>query len=225
MQLRILLLLWIVLLTFLPFDAIAGSGCGTNWLGSDTNDPDFWVSRNQNLGASSLGTSTTPSNSNEHSQSLPNPSPVNMGMPAPNPRPQNPSNITTIGNVQVVAAPNKEPAKPELPDLNGKWSTRFDGVGGRSMDLIFIQTDKRLMGSGTLNEGSDKLQLIASGSLEKNDLKLDVKTVVGDFINKIDKRYKLDLKLDNRTLSGSYDEYSGETFVAKGNVTLNRPGF
>jgi len=199
MQLRILLLLWIVLLMFLPFNAIAGSGCGTNWLGSDINDPDFYVSRNQNLGASRLGTSITSSNSHEHSHNN--------------------------ENVQVAAPSNQEPPKPELPDLNGKWSMRFDGVEGRSMDLIFIQTGKTIMGSGTLNEGSDKLQLIASGSLEKNDLKLDAKTVVGDFVNKIDKRYKLDLILDNRTLSGSYDEYSGETFVGKGNVTLSRPGF
>lgn len=209
MQLRILLLLWIVLLMFLPFNAIAGSGCGTNWLGSDIDDPDFYVSRNQNLGASR----------------------PDMSMPATNPRPLDPANTTnTNENVQVAApsnqeSPKPEPPKPELPDLNGKWSMRFDGVGGRSMDLIFIQTDKTIMGSGMLNEGSDKLQLIASGSLEKNDLKLDVKTVVGDFVNKIDKRYKLDLTLDNKTLSGSYDEYSGDTFVGKGNVTLSQLGF
>jgi hypothetical protein len=217
MRLRILLLLWIVLLMFLPFNAIAGSGCGTNWLGSDIDDPDFYVSRNQNLGASRS----------------------DMSMPATNPRPQNPTN-TSDENVQVAAPSNQEPPKPEPPkpeppkpeppkpeppDLNGKWSMRFDGVGGRSMDLIFIQTGKTIMGSGMLNEGSDKLQLTASGSLEKNDLKLNLKTVVGDFVNKIDKRYKLDLILDNRTLSGSYDEYSGDTFVGKGNVTLSQLGF
>ena len=192
---------------FLPFNAIAGSGCGTNWLGSDIDDPDFYVSRNQNLGASSS----------------------DMSMPATNPRPQNPTN-TIDENVQVAAPSNQEPPKPappkpEPPDLSGKWSMRFDGVGGRSIDLIIIQTDKTIMGSGMLNEGSDKLQLIASGSLEKNDLKLDVKTVVGDFVNKIDKRYKLDLILDNRTLSGSCDEYSGDTLVGKGNVTLSQLGF
>src|SRR5512136_573006 len=189
MRLRIILLLWLVILTFLPFNAIAGSGCGSNWLGSDINDPDFYVSRNQNLGASSLGTSTTSSNSNERSQARPSPSPVNMNMPPPNPKPLNSANTTASESIQVAALSNQEPPKPELPDLNGKWSMRFDGVEGRSMDLILIQTGKTIMGSGTLNEGSDKLQLIASGSLGKNDLKLDAKTVVGDFVNKIDKRY------------------------------------
>jgi hypothetical protein len=224
MQLRIILLLLIVLLTFLPINAIAGRGCGTNWLGDDTNDPDFWVSRNQNLGASTLETSTISSNSNDHTQPMPNPSALSASMPAPNSKPQNPD-TTTNGNVQVAAPSNKDSPKPELPDLNGKWSTEFDGVGGMSMELRVIQTGKTIMGYGTLKEGSDKLQLTASGSLENNDLNLDVKTVLGDFVNKIDKRYKLDLMLDNKTLSGSYDEYSGKTFVTKGNITLNRSGY
>ena len=223
MKLKILLLLYLILLMFLPFNAIAGSGCGTNWLGSDINDPDFWVSRNQNLGASTFGTSSASGNSNELSPAMSDTSTVKANMPTPNTKPLNQAN-TTNKSAQVAISSNTRLPKSELPDLNGKWSTKFDDVSGRSMDLILIQKDKTIMGSGTLNDGSDKLPLMASGSLEKNNLRLDVKTVVGDFVNKIDKKYKLDLQLDNRTLSGGYDEYSGETFVGKGNVTLSHLG-
>ncbi len=41
------------LLYTLSSTAFAGQGCGTNWMGDTTGDTDFYVSKNQNLGASS----------------------------------------------------------------------------------------------------------------------------------------------------------------------------
>ena len=90
--------------------------------------------------------------------------------------------------------------------------------------MILMQTKDDIIGSGNLNEGRDNLQILAKGSFENQNIMLDVKTVVGEFVNKIDKRYKLALIPNNKTLSGNYEEYSGEISVNKGNVTVTRLG-
>jgi hypothetical protein len=147
-----------------------------------------------------------------------------MSMTAPNPIPVEPVNNTTSMSVQRIDASYAEPPKPDLPDLNGKWYVRFEGDDERSMDVILIQTKEDIIGSGILNEGGKKLQILAKGSLENQNILFEVKTVVGDFVNKIDKRYKLALILNNKTLSGNYEEYSGEISVNNGNVTVTRRG-
>ncbi len=48
-----ILLCLVAWLFFLAYPAFAGQGCGSNWLGSDANDKDFWVSKNQNKGITS----------------------------------------------------------------------------------------------------------------------------------------------------------------------------
>jgi hypothetical protein len=47
---------------------------------------------------------------------------------------------------------------------------------------------------------------------------------VGEFVNKIDKSYDLELVKVERMISGTYDAYSGEDFVGKGNATASRIG-
>lgn len=214
------------MLTFIPFNVSAGAGCGTNWLGSDTNDPDFWVSKNQDIGVSSVGASSISSKQklapDEQPRVNPNPSPVNMSMPAPNPILPKPTNNTTNVRVQPAEISKPEPPKAGFLDLNGKWSAEFEGNAGSSIDLILIQTDEDIMGSGILNENGNKLQIFAKGSVGPKKVILDVKTVVGEFVNRIDKRYNFELMPDNRTLTGTYEEYLGETSVTRGNITINR---
>jgi hypothetical protein len=228
MKLRLLMVLPLIILAFIPSNVIAGTGCGSNWLGSDSDDPDFWVSKNQNLGISNVRTNSPLSNSqpapDERPKANPNPLNVNMSMPAPNPIPIKLINNTNNISVKRIEASYAEPPKPDLPDLNGKWDVRFEGNDERSMNLILIQTSKDIIGSGNLNEEGDNLQIMAKGSLENQNILLDVKTVVGEFVNKIDKRYKLNLIPNNKTLSGNYEEYSGEISVNKGNVTVTRLG-
>jgi hypothetical protein len=228
MKLRVLIVLPLFILVFIPCNAIAGTGCGSNWLGSDSNDPEFWVSKNQNLGISSMGTNSLLDKPrlapDERPKAYPNPSPVNMSMPAPNPITLKPANDTTDARFQRIEPASPEPPKQELPDLSGKWSVRFEGNAEKSMDMILIQTNEDIIGSGTLNEEGNKLQILAKGSLDHQKIMLDVKTVVGDFVNKIDKRYKLSLSLNNRTLSGTNEEYLGDISVNKGNVTVTRLG-
>ena len=57
-----------------------------------------------------------------------------------------------------------------------------------------------------------------------NSITLDVKTVVGEYVNKIDKHYNLELVKVERMISGTYEAYSGEDFAGKGNATASRIG-
>ncbi len=172
---------------------------------------------------------------------LGNPNGPNMSMPDPSPKPlksavsvdqtstdqtDNANSVdtnladTNSNSVNTVAA--SEPSESEPSDVGGKWLVQFDN-SGESMELILIQTGGTIMGSGNLN-GETKIPLIASGSLNGDKLKLDVKTVIGKYVNQIDKRYTMDLKLTDSALSGSYEAYSGETSVGKGRVAATRPG-
>jgi hypothetical protein len=78
------------------------------------------------------------------------------------------------------------------------------------------------MGSGTLNDHGSKIPLMASGSVAGNSIKLDVKTVVGKYVNQIDKSFNLDLVKVDRQISGSYEAYSGESLDGQGKVTASR---
>lgn len=394
MKLKMLLLL-ITLLLFLSHPALSGQGCGTNWLGSDVNDQDFYVSKNQNLGSNSgMGTPTaSAANTNQPSSSSPaikigqsskadsatiissllpdkpspeaagtsvswtaasdksnllfkfllkgpgtknqlvemtnwtssnvwvwnttasdigdsqievrvrdgkhaspdgyddrkaagftvdqpnsndaattsayndanphppsrtsgdsltakpriapdernlksayagNPNGPNMSMPDPSPKPLKSetsadqvaadTSTSQSDNSQIdsSAAYKPESPKSEPVDLNGKWLASLDN-SKESMELILIQTGSSIMGSGSLT-GETKIPLTASGSIDNDKIKLNVKTVIGKYVNQIDKHYEMDLLLSGGALSGSYQAYSGESSIGKGHVTATRPG-
>ncbi len=147
----------------------------------------------------------------------------NMNMPDPSPKTQ-----TTAETVQTTTQTPPPPvvtyaetAEPKVMEVDGKWSVRLVNAAS-SMDLILIQTGKSISGWGNLEEKNTKLPLIATGSVSDNSINLDVKTVVGEYVNKIDKRFKLDLVKVDRVVSGSYEEYSGEDMTGTGNATASR---
>jgi hypothetical protein len=167
----------------------------------------------------------TPPDERPRPTTLGNPNGPNMDMPDPNPKSLNSAsssdqtgNTGTAGTSAAIATAAPE---PETADIGGKWSVQLD-KGRESMDLILIQTKESIMGSGTL--GSDKIPLIASGTLDNDSLNLDVKTVVGQFVNQIDKQYKLDMKLVDGTMSGSYESFSDENSTGKGVAVATQPG-
>jgi len=77
----------------------------------------------------------------------------------------------------------------------------------------------RIMGSGTLVEDGTKIPVTASGTLTGQEVTLITKTVVGDYVNQIDREYDLDLLMENDTLSGAYVLKSSGKFLSKGNAT------
>jgi len=224
MLLSFIVLFSLAALFLVASPALAGEGCGSNWLGSDNNDQDFWVSNNQNLGSSGSDSDATSSKPrippDERTIALPSSSGPNMSMPEPLPKPldaenetaQNSGNETALNNSSSASAPRQ----PQPLDVEGKWLIKMDNSTDRSLDLILIQNEKSIMASGNLMTDGAEIPVTAHGSLEDKDLSLKVKTVVMEYGNQIDKRYDLELVVGNSSLSGKYKEYSGEKPAGEG---------
>lgn len=153
---------------------------------------------------------------------------VNMNMPDTKPIPLASASTAdadneaeTATNMQDQTSP--EPETPSVMDVEGKWTIGLK-ESGSSMELILIQSGETIMGSGTLNDHGNKIPLMASGSVAGNSMKLEVKTVVGKYVNQIDKSFTLDLVKVDRQISGSYEAYSGESLDGQGKVTASRFG-
>jgi hypothetical protein len=151
----------------------------------------------------------------------------NMTMPDPTPKPLVKAEDTVVEDVAVEDFPEVEApveaSKSKALDMGGKWTIKFEDLGS-SMELVLIQTGERVMGSGTLNEGKTKIPVTASGSVSRNRLELDAKTVVGDYVNQIDKSYNVKLAESDGSFTGSYEAYEGEKFISEGNATAVKPG-
>lgn len=165
-----------------------------------------------------------------------NPNGPNMSMPDPTPKPLVESDDAAVEDSSVKEAATEselleadssfesESTESSALDMGGKWTIKFPGLGS-SLELVLIQTGERIMGSGTLSEGNTKIPLTASGSVSRNKIELDAKTVVGDYVNQIDKSYSIELSMSgDGSFSGSYEAYEGEKFTGEGNATAVRPG-
>ena len=153
-----------------------------------------------------------------------NPTGPNMSMPEPSPKSSAATESTVDQQTDVQAEETSfEEEQPQVADLGGKWTIRLEDMGN-TLDLVLIQSGETIMGSGTLKEQNTKIPVTASGSVDGNSITLDVKTVVGEFVNKIDKSYDLELVKVERMISGTYEAYSGEDSAGKGNATASRIG-
>lgn len=150
----------------------------------------------------------------------------NMRMPDSSPMPLAQS-ATDQGASEAVeydatSQTDSEPQEPEIMDVEGKWSIKLEDAGISINPLRLIQTGESVMGMGTYNEGSMKIQVSVEGSVGSNDMSLDVRTIVSEYGNQIDKRIKLDLVKVERTVTGSYELYSGEDLIGIGNATASK---
>ncbi|NTV79524.1 MAG: hypothetical protein HGA25_10445 [Clostridiales bacterium] len=142
-------------------------------------------------------------------------------MPDTKPKPLVQEDTETYEDQIVQVQP--EPEEPEVMQVDGKWTIKLENSGS-TMDLILIQTGERVSGSGNLNEATMKIPIIAKGSVSDNSINLDIQTVVGKYVNKIDKSFYLDLVKVDRVISGTYEAYSGEDLTSNGNATASRFG-
>ena len=122
----------------------------------------------------------------------------------------------------AAVAQEPEPEEPEILDVEGKWTVKLEQAGISINPLNLIQTGESLMGSGVFNEGGSKLQVTATGSVSSDAMSLHIWTVVAEYGNQIDKSVDLDLVRVDRTVSGSYQLYSGEEIIGSGNATASR---
>jgi hypothetical protein len=168
---------------------------------------------------SGLGSSrTAPDESAQADLSIIGP---NMQMPDTSPTPLAQTESEAV-EYDPTAEVDSEPEVPEIMDVEGKWSIRLEDSGISLNPLRLIQTDESVMGMGTYNEGSLKLQVSADGSVGGDDMSLDVWTIRSEYGNQVDKRIKLDLVKVERTVTGSYELYSGEDLVGTGNATASK---
>jgi hypothetical protein len=146
----------------------------------------------------------------------------NMKMPETKPTILPQATTQAVVETATTMPVQVEPVEPEFMEVDGKWTVKLENNGATLNPLRIIQTGESIMGMGTLNEQNTKLQVLVKGSVSKNSMSLDVQTVVAEYGNKIDKRIELDLVKVDRVISGSYEMYSGEELIGKGNATASR---
>jgi hypothetical protein len=140
----------------------------------------------------------------------------NMSMPDPSPKSS--SSETETDATQSEALPDE----PSTMEVAGKWTIKLENEGTTINPLTLIQTGESVMGMGTLNEQNTKLQVSAKGSVSNNAMSLEAWTIVSEYGNKIDKHIELELVKVDSVITGSYEMYSGEDLIDKGNATASR---
>ncbi len=157
---------------------------------------------------------------------IPTTSGPNMQMPETKPIPLNTptaaQGVAETAGIGTEQQTQVQPQEPEFMEVEGKWTVKLENDGATLNPLTIIQTGGSVMGMGTLNEKNTKLQVSAKGSVSSNVMSLDVWTIVSEYGNKIDERINLDLVKVDRSISGSYELYSGEDLIGKGNATATR---
>jgi hypothetical protein len=156
----------------------------------------------------------------ERSRINPTTSGPNMQMPdtKPMPLPQAATQAVTAAAMPAQV----EPQEPEFMEVEGKWTVKLGNEVATLNPLTLIQTKESVIGMGTLNEQNTKLQVSAKGSVSKNSMSLEVWTIVAEYGNKIDKHLELELVKVDTAISGSYEMYSGDELISKGNATASR---
>jgi hypothetical protein len=109
-------------------------------------------------------------------------------------------------------------------DVSGKWLFDLQQTVGSTLDLILIQTGDRLQGYGTLTENGAKTAATATGSITKDSLELDVKTVIDNSQKEDSKKYEMKLRALDDTLIGHYDLFLSDSIAGEGNATAKKSG-
>lgn len=157
----------------------------------------------------------------ERPRAYPSANKVNMSMPDPTPKPLVSEEET--GEAPVDTYVPVEETEPPVQNIAGKWSVQLQGSAGY-LDLILIQSGSMIMGSGNLVDGQNKIPVTVSGSVSGDEVSLEVKTVVREFGNQIDKSYEMDLEISDGSLTGSYEGYDGDNLSRKGVATAGKTG-
>jgi len=158
---------------------------------------------------------------------MPSMSVPNMDMPDPRPKPLvKPDNSADLilnqsGNQSHNQTQTTQTPQEDMPmDVSGRWSIKFDEGRGRTLDLnLWSSSGNRIMGYGTINEGSEQHSVTASGSVIRQELILTTKSATPEYANQKNDEYDLDLFMVNNTLSGTYVLGSGGQSWGEGNAT------
>lgn len=112
--------------------------------------------------------------------------------------------------------------EPKIMDVGGKWTIDLMGSGCTLEVNNLIQTGESIVGLGSLNDRNTNIPQTFKGKATTNSLRLRSQAVLGEYVNDIDRSVSLSLTEVDRTISGSYELYSGDELVGKGNATASR---
>jgi hypothetical protein len=112
---------------------------------------------------------------------------------------------------QSSSAAESDASPSGAATVGGSWSFTLDESTPKDMVLTLFQSGDTVFGTGSINTGDNPLMAAASGSVDGNNMNLDV-TTIGTI-----SLYKIALNLDGDSASGSYDAFatSGETWKGK----------
>lgn len=109
----------------------------------------------------------------------------------------------------------------DIMDVGGKWI--FDLIGsGYTLDVTLIQTGESIAGIGDLIESNKKIPQTIKGKVTASTLRLQSQAVLDEYVNDVDKSVSLDLAEVDRNIVGSYEIYSGDDLIGRGNATASR---
>lgn len=152
----------------------------------------------------------------------------NMDVPAPSPKPlgkpnNNPNEALNQTESTSFNQATQIQQEVKLLNVSGKWSIQLNDGSDGSLDLnLWPSGGTRIMGYGTLTEGSEKSSVTASGSVTAQGLSLIAKSSTPEYANQKYDEYDLDLSMVNDTLSGSYILKSDGQPSVRGNASAIR---
>ncbi len=123
---------------------------------------------------------------------------------------------------ESVSTQDPSAASSDFMDVGGRWTVDLIGSGCTLDIKNLIQTGDSIVGMGDLIERNTKIPQTFRGTVTSNSMSLRSKAVIDEFGNNIDRSVNLDLERVDWSISGSYELYSGDELIAKGNATASR---
>ena len=149
---------------------------------------------------------------------------ANIDVSKPKLAPDEKGSVDAAGSLSdeaITSSQDPSAAASDVMVVRGKWTVDLVG-SGCTLDANLIQIGESVVGMGSLIERNTKIPQTFKGSVTSSSLRLQSNAVIDEFGNDIDKSVSLYLEKADRTISGSYEIYSGDELMAEGNATASR---
>jgi len=136
--------------------------------------------------------------------------------------PDEKKSVDAAGVLSDEAMSMQEPStSSDIMDVGGKWTIDLIG-SGYTLDVTLIQTGESIVGLGDLIDRNKKIPQTIKGKVTASTLRIQSQAVLDEYVNDVDKSVSLDLAEVDRNIIGSYEIYSGDDLIGKGNATASR---
>jgi hypothetical protein len=104
------------------------------------------------------------------------------------------------------------PAAENVPTVRGTWTLQLPGESPRNVSITLFQSGNAIFGTGTVSQGKTLLEAAASGSVNGDQMNLDITTLKGITL------YRTKLTLAGNSAAGSYEAFSAAGDAWTGDV-------